>query len=164
MNREGGENSPAARLSEDTDMAKNNVWIGIDPGVHTGVALWDGDRLTIVETLPLHAALLRVKFLAELYSFNGNGVTVVFEDARQRKWYGTMTASRDRARLQGAGSVKRDCTVWEDALTDWGIPFVKVAPKNNITKMTADYFRRITGWTERTNEHGRDAAMLVFGK
>ena len=145
-------------------MAKNNVWIGIDPGVHTGVALWDGDRLTIVETLPLHAALLRVKFLAELYSFNGNGVTAYFEDARQRKWYGHNTASRDRARLQGAGSVKRDCTIWEEALTDWGVPFVKVPPKNNMTKMNAQYFARLTGWEGRTSEHARDAAMLVYGR
>ena len=145
-------------------MAKNNVWIGIDPGVHTGVALWDGDRLTIVETLPLHAALLRVKFLAELYSFNGNGVTVVFEDARQRKWYGTMTASRDRARLQGAGSVKRDAGIWEDFCKDYGIRYIAVAPKNNMTKTDPQFFARLTGWKARCSEHARDAAMLVYGR
>jgi len=33
-----------------------------------------------------------------------------------------------------------------------------------MTKLTADQFKRITGWHGRTNEHGRDAAMLVFGK
>ena len=142
----------------------SNVSIGLDPGTHTGLAVWDGDRFTIIETLPIHAALLRVKELFDRYSFNGNGVTVYFEDARQRTWFPKMTAAKDRARLQGAGSVKRDSTIWEDALTDWGIPFVAVAPKNNMTKITPQFFRVMTGWQGRTSEHGRDAAMLVFGR
>ena len=143
-----------------------SVFVGIDVGVHTGLAVWDGAQrvFTEVATLPIHAALLRVKFLAEFYGCNGNGVTVYFEDARQRTWFPKMTAAKDRARLQGAGSVKRDSTIWEDALTDWGIPFVAVPPKHNITKMTPQYFARLTGYTKRTSEHGRDAAMLVFGR
>jgi len=142
------------------------IAVGIDVGTHTGLAVWDttAQRFIEVTSLPVHAALLRVKELAERLAYKGNGIEVVFEDARLRKWYGHNTAARDRARLQGAGSVKRDSTIWEDALTDWGIPFSKVAPKNNITKMRADYFARLTGWTGTTNEHGRDAAMLVFGK
>ena len=142
----------------------SNVSIGLDPGTHTGLAVWDGDRFTIIETLPIHAALLRVKELFDRYSFNGNGVTVYFEDARQRTWFPKMTAAKDRARLQGAGSVKRDSTIWEDALKDWGIPFVAVAPKNNMTKITPQFFRVMTGWQGRTSEHGRDAAMLVYGR
>jgi hypothetical protein len=38
-----------------------------------------------------------------------------------------------------------------------------VAPKNNTTKISAEYFKAVTKWTARTNEHGRDAAMLVVG-
>ena len=142
------------------------TYIGIDTGTHTGLAVWDGaaQRFITIETMPIHSALLRVKELRDRLAFKGNGITVVFEDARQRKWYGRNTAKKDRARLQGAGSVKRDCNIWEDALSDWGIPFVAVPPKNNITKMTADYFRAITGWTGRTSEHARDAAMLVIGR
>lgn len=43
------------------------------------------------------------------------------------------------------------------------INFEMVAPKDNITKTKADYFKRLTGWTKRTSEHSRDAGMLVFG-
>ena len=142
----------------------SRVLVGIDPGTHTGLAVWNGSTFTEVTSLPLHAALLRVRDLRDRLGFKGNCIVVVFEDARLRKWYGTSTARQDRARLQGAGSVKRDCSIWEEALTDWGIPFVAVAPKNNYTKMTAEAFRQLTGWTERTNEHGRDAAMLVWGR
>ena len=31
-----------------------------------------------------------------------------------------------------------------------------------MTKSKADTFKKLTGWTGRTNEHARDAAMLVF--
>jgi hypothetical protein len=128
------------------------------------VAVWDSSvrEFTEITSLPIHAALEKVKNLANFYSFRNLGVTVVFEDARQRTWFGRNTAAKDRARLQGAGSVKRDSTIWEDALKDWGIPYKKVAPKNNLTKLSDEAFRRLTGWAKRTNEHGRDAAMLVF--
>ena len=36
-------------------------------------------------------------------------------------------------------------------------------PKRNITKMSQEYFKQLTGWKKQTNEHSRDAAMLVFG-
>ena len=138
------------------------IHVGIDTGTNTGVAVWDGDakRFLLIETMPIHAALL---YVLEMHQ-EGRKQTVYFEDARLRTWYGTRTAKEDRDKLQGAGSIKRDCAIWEDALTAWGIPFRKVAPKENATKRTADWFRRITGWTGRTNEHGRDAAMLVYGR
>ena len=83
-----------------------------------------------------------------------------FEDARLRKW---IPQIKGKEVLQGVGSVKRDAGIWEDFLRDLGVPFEMVAPKNNITKLSADSFRKITGWQSKTNEHSRDAAMLVFG-
>lgn len=136
-------------------------WIGIDVGTHTGIAIWDGKRFEVVDAMPIHRAL---HFVHNYTIDSVDAVTVVFEDARLRKWYGTHTAEKDRAKLQGAGSVKRDSNIWEEALEDWGIPFVKKAPKNNMTKLPAVTFAKITGWKGRTNEHGRDAAMLVFGR
>lgn len=137
--------------------------IGIDPGTHTGIAVWNRDRTALedVDTMPIHRALDYVRRYA---AGCGNDLAVYFEDARQRKWYGTRTAKEDRNKLQGAGSVKRDSTIWEDALKDWGIPFHAVAPKHNTTKMTQEFFRSLTGWKGRTSEHSRDAAMLVFGR
>lgn len=142
------------------------IWIGIDVGTDTGIAVYDGEvrRLTEVAKYPIHTALEKVKNLAKFYSFRNLGVTVVFEDARLRKWYGNNTAKKDRAKLQGAGSVKRDSKIWEEALKDWGIPYQKRAPKDNMTKLSAEAFQAKTGWKKRSNEHGRDAAMLVFGR
>lgn len=136
------------------------VYIGIDTGTNTGIALWN-NGFSVITTLPIHKALDYVRWVAEQ---NEGNVTVIFEDARQRKWFGNLTSKQDRDRLIGAGSIKRDCAIWEDALTDWGIPFVAVHPKNNMTKMNAQYFARLTGWKGRTSVHARDAAMLVFGR
>lgn len=138
------------------------IWIGIDTGVNTGVAMWNEGAFRFIKTMQLHQALAYVHYTFDIN--DRKGVTVVFEDARLRKWYGTYTAKQDRDKLQGAGSVKRDCKIWEEALCDWGIPFVRLAPKNNLTKLSAEQFQRITGWKGKTNEHGRDAAMLVFGR
>lgn len=87
-------------------------------------------------------------------------ILVRFEDARLRTWFGK---EKGPAQLQGAGSIKRDCQRWEEFLTYHAIPFEEIAPKNNRTKISAEEFKRLTGWQEKTNEHGRDAAMLVFG-
>lgn len=142
------------------------IWIGIDTGTETGVALWDdtAKRLRFCESGPIHRVMKEVHDFYKWRHLPEEKITVVFEDARLRKWYGTTNAKEDRDKLQGAGSVKRDCRIWEDALRDWGIPFLAVAPKDNMTKLSAEAFRRLTGWTGRTNEHMRDAAMLVYGR
>lgn len=127
--------------------------IGIDPGVITGVAIWDGKELIQVKSMMIHQALEKIK------NWIGMKILVRLEDARKRNWFGES----GREQLQGAGSVKRDCKIWEDFLTDYKIPYELVAPKNNKTKMDAELFRKITGWKEQTNEHSRDAGMLVYG-
>ena len=86
---------------------------------------------------------------------------VVFEDARQRKWFGKGDAN---AKKQGAGSVKRDCSIWEDFCKDYGIPFRAIPPVKGATKITPEYFKLISHYQGRTSEHSRDAAMLVIGR
>lgn len=137
------------------------IYIGIDTGVHTGYAVYDsnGKVLQSVGCYKIHKVM---KIVLNLLN-NGKNIKVRVEDARKRTWYGFHTAKQDRARLQGAGSVKRDAQIWEDFLTDLCVDFEMVAPKNNATKLTAESFRQLTGWAGKTNEHGRDAAMLVYG-
>jgi hypothetical protein len=140
---------------------KFDLIIGVDPGVNTGIAAWDvADKsFLFVQTVMAVQAEEIVKKMA----VEGRSVLVRFEDARLRTWFGKA----GREQLQGAGSIKRDCSRWEEFLTYFSvnksIPFEAVAPRNNRTKMSADEFKRLTGWQGKTNEHGRDAAMLIFG-
>lgn len=132
--------------------------VGIDPGVTTGFALWDADkkRLTEVTSMGIVEALLRTKNMRDAGSLH----MVVFEDARLRTYFGTKGVEA----LQGAGSIKRDCSVWGEWLAVLGCAVLNVSPKNKGPKMDAERFARFTGWQGRTNEHGRDAAMLVWNR
>lgn len=134
--------------------------VGIDPGKDTGVAVWETQdrRFVYIDTLPIHKAL---HFVHNAVSAGDTRVYV--EDARQRKWLPKdANSSEYRGHLMGAGSVKRDSVIWQDALTDWGIPFEMVPPRPGATKWDADTFARITGYKGRTSNHARDAALLVF--
>lgn len=133
-------------------------YIGIDPGTHTGMAVWDSKegKFLSLETLPIHRAMVEVMNLRI-----GREILVVFEDARQRKWFGDGDTD---AKKQGAGSVKRDCSIWEDFCKDYGIPFRAIPPVKGATKITPEYFKLISHYQGRTSEHSRDAAMLVIGR
>ena len=61
--------------------------------------------------------------------------------------------------------VRRDSSIWEEFLSGLvGVPFKPVSPQSKGAKLNAQQFARLTGWTGRTSEHGRDAGMLVFGR
>lgn len=134
--------------------------VGIDPGVKTGLAVWckASKCLVQVDTMGITAAMQCVKELNE----NGTLHSIVFEDARLRTgWFGERSA----AKQQGAGSIKRDCSIWTEFCEGLvGVPFLPVSPKTKGAKVDAPRFAKLTGWTERTSEHARDAAMLVFGR
>lgn len=143
----------------------NKILIGIDPGVKTGLALITRYDKECCST-SIHRAMKKVEKIA----FSNNqldeplDVLVVVEDARQRKWFG----SNSNAKAQGAGSVKRDCKIWEDFLVELKDKnliqgFSLVHPMRGATKLNHSKFQMMTGITKRTNEHGRDAMMLIWG-
>lgn len=149
---------------------KHAFYIGIDAGVTTGFAMWDrkSKKLIQVQSVMIHQAMQMVvdavRGLEECAAHTKeppDTILVRVEDARLRveNFYGKAGP----AKLQGVGSVKRDAKIWEDFLTDYKIPFELVHPKNNKTKVTQEYFKKVTGWQDKTNEHSRDAGMLVFG-
>ena len=86
-------------------------------------------------------------------------VEVWFEDARFIGGGGKGGTGR----LQGAGSIKRDCSVWEEFLDYHNIAYRKIKPQRGSTKWDDKRFKRTTGWAKRTNEHSRDAGVIVFG-
>lgn len=136
------------------------IFIGIDTGTHTGIAVWNSEenKFIDIKTLMLHQALQMVITMCQIWK--RENVMVLFEDARQRKWFGRNSEEKKI----GAGYVKRDAVIWEQFCTDYGIAFRALPPAKGATKLDADYFKRLTGWSKRTSEHARDAAMIVFGR
>ena len=140
--------------------------IGVDPGTNTGLAVWNTieQRFDCLETLGIVTAMAE---LVQFLRYHGAMTDCAFyiEDARQRQWLPReRNLSEYRGKLMGAGSVKRDCAIWEEFATYYGIPLNLVPPRPGVTKWSADYFAKVTGWKGRTSNHARDAALLVFGK
>ena len=82
------------------------IIVGIDPGVNTGLAVWD---TSIRQFLDIRCSGIvdAMDYLRRLREERTIGL-IVFEDARKRKW---IPREKDlaefRGRAMGAGSVKR---------------------------------------------------------
>lgn len=131
--------------------------IGIDPGTNTGIAvknLHTGNFLNI-ETLSILDAQ---NIVLELLMQHGKeNIYLIFEDARKRKWFGNA----GREKLQGAGSIKRDCSIWQEFCEKYLEHWIAQQPRKGSTKIPVKQFKVLTGWKGRTTEHARDAAMLI---
>ena len=137
------------------------IVVGIDPGCNTGLAVWDTSHRQFLD-IRCSGIVEAMRYLQEFQADRQIGL-VVFEDARKRKWIPReKNLSEFRGRAMGAGSVKRDSSIWEEWCNTFAIPFIAVPPRQGMTKYSDEYFRGLTGYDRRTNEHGRDAAMLVF--
>jgi hypothetical protein len=135
------------------------VW-GIDPGVSTGLAEWDtvARALVRVETTSIVRAIFELR---DRVTRGDAPALVMIEDARKARTGRSAATYGQVQRLQGVGSVKRDCTVWFEALEALAVPYSGRAPSNTKTK--APVFQALTGWKGRTSNHARDAAMRVYG-
>lgn len=137
----------------------NQLLIGIDPGRNTGFAAYNPDKRSLtLRTLKIHQAFEQVNELNKFFH-----LTVVIEDPNLWTHF-SVKDKKARARLQGAGSVKRDYSAWVDFLKDRGIPYRAVRPDKNRNAYAYDkqLFQKITGYTETCSEHARVAAMLVW--
>jgi hypothetical protein len=134
------------------------IILSIDPGVHTGFAAWCTDSRKLLDVACYKAVEAEIKVLQ--YCCQYDDVLLLFEDARKRTWYGNKGAES----LQGAGSVKRDSQRWQEFCEYHGIKYRAMPPQRGATKWDSERFAKVTGWTGRTNEHGRDAAMMVYGR
>ena len=140
-------------------MSSNYAYIiGVDPGTNTGVSFYDPKKecLVSVDTLQIHKALRLVEDFAKVYP-----VFVRFEDARTWRNFGRARKQTDAMKM-GAGSIRRDSKIWEDFLTSSGIPFEAVSLGSVKTKVTSAIFKKTTGYVGKTDEHGRDSAMLCY--
>ena len=133
--------------------------VGIDTGVKTGISVYDPQAKALIQcrTTGIIKAMDEVRRMIE----DGYIVTVYYEDARKRKWIPKGTG---RERLQGAGSVKRDASFWQEFCDVYGIKGIPVAPKDNMTKLDAKTFEKVTGWKGKTSTHARDSGMIIFGR
>lgn len=138
---------------------KKKIYLGIDPGRNTGYAVFNpADRSLVLRTLKLHQAFEETLKLLQFVDLE-----VEIEDPNL--W--THFSKRDKgaaARLQGAGSVKRDFSAWLDFFDDYGIKYNRRRPdkQRNAIATNKTLFQATTGFLGTCSEHARVAAMLVY--
>lgn len=130
--------------------------IGIDPGAHTGMAFFKAGKL--VELRTIHPLTIYDVLAASDVS------RVIFEDSRLTSpvWSrGTTAAARIKI-ARNVGQVDGICALIVEACERIGIDALGISPKGKGAKLDAEQFAKVTGWTESSNSHTRDAAMVAW--
>lgn len=139
--------------------------VGIDPDlVKSGVALVENGVLTKLDALPFHDLI--TWFARDV---RDRGALVIVEDVEtdSTTYHRGGTNSKGHAKIaQNVGMVKGVKRVLVECLLAEGVNVVQVkplrGPVKNRAKDDAAYFNKVTGWSGRTNEDKRDAAMLAL--
>jgi hypothetical protein len=132
--------------------------IGIDPGVSTGVAYFEDGKLRRLDTIAPWDIPTMLRGRA------GEPLRVVFEDSRLQSHTWTKAASRAAAAkmARNVGEIDAWCKLILGTC-DWlQIPAHGISPAGKGAKVDAAAFGRITGWTDTSNQHERDAAMVAW--
>lgn len=130
--------------------------LGIDPGAHTGVATYVGGQLTDLETVGPHQIERLIRGRAP--------ARVVFEDSRMQSHTWTSSASKAAAAkmARNVGQVDAWCYLITAICAELGIAAHGISPAGKGAKLDAKQFASVTGWTGKSNEHARDAAMVAW--
>ena len=128
--------------------------VGIDPGAFTGIAIYHGGKLASLHTVEPH----------QLESIISTAGRVVYEDSRLISHMFTTVKSRPAAlkMARNVGEIDAWCKLIVAICDRKGIPVHGISPKHKGAKLDAAQFKAATGWTERSNQHERDAAMVAW--
>lgn len=132
--------------------------IGLDPGLNAGIAIYENGKLTELLTIePIN--------LADIFShYSGEPLFIVFEDSRLQSHVWVPSQSKGVAAniARKIGMVDAWCYMIERLCENYDIAYMRISPKAKGEKLNAEDFKRITGWTEKSNQHERDAAMVAW--
>ncbi len=134
------------------------VILGIDPGADTGVAVFRAGQLCELRTI---APVDIERTLIELAP-----ARIILEDSRlESRLWNARTKTSTGAALASArsvGQVDAWCNLITALCARQGIDMHSIRPQDKGKKVDPERFAAITGWTKRTNQHCRDAAMVAW--
>jgi len=129
----------------------NSAYVGIDPGTKTGIAFYENGALEIGTTDFWGGFWL-------CYNNKSKIKEIHIEVPRTKvNWH----KSKSGITSANVGGIYREANLLFDGLVDAGFKVYKHHPQGKIDSST---FNTLTKYKGRTNEHVRDAAMLVFGR
>lgn len=145
------------------------IKLGIDADIEkSGVAVVENGKIKVLHKLSFPDL---VTFVVELSS--QREVQVMLEDVEANKpifWRDIKGTPEQKRKInlsiaQKVGMVKAVARLIRQALESKGITVHMIKPlKGNVKKAKEDaaYFNQITGWDKRSNEDGRDAALIAM--
>lgn len=138
------------------------IYIGIDPGVETGIAIWySKDKVLTLFTLSFWEAINLLHKLSEK-----NQIKAILEDPNLNKPIfhkkGVDNEKKARKVAQNVGSNKRDAQLINEFLKIHNIETIIVKP--TTTKWKTTFFRQVTGYKGHASQHAIDAARMVYGR
>ncbi len=139
------------------DFFSPEIIVGIDPGIKSGYAALNKSthKLIEVQTLKLF------ELFEALNSCPKDRTTVYIENPNT---YIPFGGKKIAAQQQGAGAVKQTFKHIIEFLEDRKLKYITTKLQGTLKKKKADWFKEQTGWEGSTNEHGRDAALLIWGR
>jgi len=133
----------------------SKIFIGIDPGVKTGLAV-------MVDSQLKHCSTSSFWSVMDYINTQNHEDLVVYIEKPDTKavWHtgATSQAAKNRTAVN-VGSIIREAELIIARLQALGIETHIIKPKGKVDK---NKFEKITGWTKKTSQHARDAAMLLF--
>lgn len=136
----------------------NNFLIGIDPGKNTGFAVYNTQEKAFV-SCNTYSFWEAVDLLSYYKKF---GFCAYVELPRNKHvWHsGAKSQNAKNRTAVNVGSVIREAELIVEWLKREQVEHKIVAPKGKVNDAV---FRKLTGWTGRTSQHARDAAMMIMG-
>lgn len=138
--------------------------IGIDPGNHTGLAVYSRDERAIIyaEETTFSGAIAYI-------THYDSAIIVIESPSNKRVWHsGANQAARDATAIN-VGMVIREAQLFAQMLEYLGrrdgrhYVIKTPPPQRGMTKLTREQVFKITGYNGRSNDHVRDAIMLCWG-
>ncbi|MDE3023159.1 MAG: hypothetical protein KGI54_15135 [Pseudomonadota bacterium] len=126
--------------------------IGIDPGTKTGLASFMNGELVDMTTTDFWGCI-------EQLTVHDDAIVVLEIPTTKHVWHGKQSDST--AVKHRTGFNVGSCYTQAQLIAEWlilkGRRYITHNPQG---KLDAKELARITGWTKRTNQHERDAAMI----
>ena len=128
--------------------------IGIDPGKSTGIAIYHSGKLTGLKTIRPH----------RIEEAIAGASRVIFEDSRLTSFMFTSVKARAAALkiARNVGEIDAWCQLITSLCEAAGIPAHGISPQGKGAKLNAAQFAAATGWTGKSNQHERDAAIVAW--
>jgi len=143
--------------------------IGVDPGVKTGYAVWDSKRRNFktVRAFGFWDCIQEIELQQVAHQIDEDSNMKVYIEEPQaikpvfgnKAEFGAAVGSMISQRV---GENKCMAKLFIKFFERKGINFSAIPPKNK--KIDAETFKKFTKWDDRTDQHGRDAAWLVWGR